>query len=60
MGKKKCKCYAVPKGWISRKTGRMICDGCVTNSTKCPFRDKARDNRQKMKNEAKSQIIDSV
>ena len=41
MGKHKRKCYAKPEG---------ICDGCKTNSTKCPYRHKYRDLRNSKKN----------
>ena len=43
MGKRKNKCYAVPKSM------HKICDGCKTNSTKCPYRDKYRDLRNTRK-----------
>ena len=38
MGKKKKKCVAWSKA-------SLYCDGCKTNSTKCPYRDKYRDLR---------------
>lgn len=44
--KRKSKCYATPE-WAK------ICDGCKTNSTKCPYREKARDSRHKLKSETR-------
>lgn len=40
--KRKSKCFATPK-W------EKYCDGCKTNSTKCPYRYKYRDLRNKKK-----------
>ncbi len=58
--KRKAKCYAVPKGWVIRGTDRKICDGCVTNSTKCPFRNKTRDSRIKERAKWKREMINSI
>lgn len=47
--KRKSKCYATPK-WYK------FCDGCKTNSTKCPLRNKTKDLRAKIKIEAENEI----
>lgn len=49
MGQLKRKCYATPR-W------EKFCDGCETNSTKCPFRYKTRDNRTKRKRDDRNMI----
>lgn len=46
MGKAKRKCIAVSKA-------ALWCDGCRTTSTKCPMREKYRDERTKHKSIAK-------
>ena len=58
--KRKSKCYAVPQGWVIKGTDRKICDGCVTNATKCPYRNKSRDRRTKEKVKWKQQISSSI
>ena len=40
--KRKCKC-------IAKGQSVLWCDGCKTNSTKCPMRDKYRDLRRTKK-----------
>ncbi len=51
--KRKSKCYATPK-WAK------FCDGCRTNSTKCPYREKTRDGRHRQKAEAQKEIQNGI
>lgn len=44
------KCKAIPKGFL--------CDGCSTNSSMCPWRDKERDARAKKKRETRQAAVD--
>lgn len=44
MGKRKSKCIAAPR-WAG------FCDGCNSNSTKCPYRYKYRELRNAKKGE---------